>query len=468
MSRAASSRRTLGRVVRAMSATDAAQILTARVAHDPNPAWKRVVRCLGDALELSGARPGDADSNAEARRDALCALAASLIPLADALDAARQQAEAFKASSARSGASPREENGTNHHQPARRALAGESRGVARGVSWTSPRGKYDAHAMKNGDLVLENAKGAQIVIARGMIRRVLELPTGDANGTSLVALGLSGEGVENGKSRLTTLCASFRGKDKITIDGASAGEEGDDRAASRIFFDFLRQSYGDDACGTTNPKKTFAGSKGLGHVQATKGFNSGYLFFLDEGVAFGPSPAMYVHFDDLEDLKVLRADNAGSSTFDLSMTSESGVAMEFTNISRDELEHVSRYLAKRCTSADDPPTAADLARAIDKDDEDDESDEDDEDFTGQERESGSDEDDGDDDEDDGNDMEYSYDDSDEARGEKDGSDSETSDEQPLVSGKRRRVDAPQTAPAHANDSESDSESDDNAFQVVRG
>jgi len=449
-----------------MPGADAVHVLTARVAHDPNPAWKRVVRCLGDALELAGARPGGEDSNAEARRDSLCTLAASLIPLADALDAARQQAEAFKASSARSIAAPRQENGMNHHHPAPRALAGESRGVARGLSWTSPRGKYDAHVMKNGDLVLENAKGAQIVIERGMIRRVLELKTGDANGTSLVALGLSGEGVENGKSRLTTLCASFRGKDKITIDGASAGEDGDDRTASRIFFDFLREAYGDDACGTTNPKKTFAGSKGLGHVQATKGFNSGYLFFLDEGVAFGPSPAMYVHFDDLEDLKVLRADNAGSSTFDLSMTSESGVAMEFTNISRDELEHVSRYLAKRCTSADDPPTAADLAREIDED-EDDESDEDDEDFTGQERDSGSDEDE-DDDEDDGNDMEYSYDNSDEVRGERDGSDSETFDEQPPVSGKRRRVDAPQTAPAPANDSESDSESDDNAFQVVRG
>ena len=34
-----------------------------------------------------------------------------------------------------------------------------------------------------------------------------------------------------------------------------------------------------DACGTTDPARVFAGSKGLGHVQATKGFNSGHLFF---------------------------------------------------------------------------------------------------------------------------------------------------------------------------------------------
>ena len=59
-----------------------------------------------------------------------------------------------------------------------------------------------------------------------------------------------------------------------------------------------------------DPARVFAGSKGLGHVQATKGFNSGHLFFLKEGVAFGPSPALYVHFDDLEDLRVLRAENS--------------------------------------------------------------------------------------------------------------------------------------------------------------
>ncbi len=237
-----------------------------------------------------------------------------------------------------------------------------------------------------------------------------------------------------------------------------------------MFFRALEREYGAETCGTTNPVKVFAGTKGFGHVQATKGFNSGYLFFLKEGVAFGPSPAMYVHFDDLEDLRVLRAENAGSSTFDLSMTPEDGVAVEFSNISRDELEHVSRYLAKRCTSADDAPNAA---GALGDESDEDESDEDDEDFTGQEPDSSGDDDADDDDGNEGNDMEYSFDNSDEVRG--DASDASDADADADAATddraeKRRRVDAerPSTqaqAPAAADSSGSDSESDDNAFTV---
>jgi len=242
--------------------------------------------------------------------------------------------------------------------------------------------------------------------------------------------------------------------------------------AAWTFYRALERTYGADACGTTDPARVFAGSKGLGHVQATKGFNSGHLFFLKEGVAFGPSPALYVHFDDLEDLRVLRAENSGSSTFDLSMTPENGAAIEFSNISREELEHVSRYLAKKCTSADDAPTNA-AANAGEAEDDEDDSDEDDEDFIGQE--SGSEDDDDeeeeDDEGDDNDDMEYSFDDSEEARGDapRDAADSDEDDSDEDDSNKRRRVDAStdNAAPAPANEDDgSDSDSDDNAFQVV--
>ena len=50
--------------------------------------------------------------------------------------------------------------------------------TARGVSFNSPRGKFDAHVMPNDDLVLENAKGAQIVVEAKSVRRVLVLETG--------------------------------------------------------------------------------------------------------------------------------------------------------------------------------------------------------------------------------------------------------------------------------------------------
>jgi len=448
---------------------DAIDVLAARVANDPERAWGVVMK------RIKAARDACVDGGTRATDTPAHAVAAALLPIADALDDARRNALAFKTTN--DGANAR---GVAVPATAARASTKDAAATARGVGFNAPRGKYDAHVMKNGDMVLENAKGGQMVIERKDVRRVLRLETGDANQTSFVVVGLRGEGAQNGKSRLKTLCATFRGKDKLVIesggdddiaeDGDGDGEEGSTHAA-RLFFRALEREYGAETCGTTNPVKVFAGTKGFGHVQATKGFNSGYLFFLKEGVAFGPSPAMYVHFDDLEDLRVLRAENAGSSTFDLSMTPEDGVAVEFSNISRDELEHVSRYLAKRCTSADDAPNAA---GALGDESDEDESDEDDEDFTGQEPDSsGDDDDDDDDDGNEGNDMEYSFDNSDEVRG--DASDASDADADADAATddraeKRRRVDAerPSTqaqAPAAADSSGSDSESDDNAFTV---
>lgn len=446
---------------------DALDVLAARVNTSTLKSWQKLVDHLrafpDEIVEPRAAVAGEEQSLKSNLRELLVrqsrTLAKLLLPIADAFETNAEAASAFRAR-----ASEQETRVNGKSMTGTRRDVREARGVARGISWSAPRGKYDAYAMPNGDLVLENAKGVQILVERGMVRRVLALDTGDANGTSMTQVALTAPGVENGKSKLTTLCATFRAKDRIVIEGGlvGVGAEGDERSASRTFFDFMRAAYGDDACGTTNPSKTFAGTKGMGHVQATKGFNSGHLFFLDEGVAFGPSPAMYVHFDDLEDLRVLRADGAGSSSFDLSMTPENGTAIEFTNISREELEHVSRYLAKRCTSADDDPSAADLLDAA-EDEDDDSDDEDDEDFTGRERESDDDTDEDDDDDNEGNDMEYSHDDSDEARGEED-EDSDSDNVAPRSDRKR-----PRASEAEARDySESDSESDDNAFQVVRG
>jgi structure-specific recognition protein 1 len=441
---------------------DPIALLAARVANDPEPAWR---------LVLARVR----DSNA---RD----VAASLLPIADALDDARRAASAFKVNAtALASKSPAAKGESVDRVDVSNAL-----GVARQVSFSAPRGKFDAHIMPNGGLVLENAKGLMIEVAPGSIRKVLELPTRDANGTAFVAVSLRGEGVANGKSKCTTLCAAFRAKDKLVIEGEGLlgvddDGEGDRTHASTIFFRALERGCGSSACGTVDPVKVFAGSKGHGHVQATKGFNSGYLFFLKEGVAFGQSPAMYLHFDDLEDLRILRAENAGSSSFDLSMTPENGSPIEFSNISRDELEHVSRYLAKRCISAENGDAAANAA-ALDASDDDDESDDDDdEDFTGQERgsddedEEGEGDDSGDDsgNDDNDNEMDYSCDDSDDVHGEgnatrkRSRAEDDDDDVEPLrAAGARARAIASPAPASNANASDSDSESDDNAFQVV--
>lgn len=448
--------------------------LAARVANANEPAWRLVLKRIRD-------------SNAQD-------IAASLLPIADALDDAKRASEAFKTATTNGAAAAAVKNGTGAASATPRVNAAkDATSTARGVSFTAPRGKFDVHAMRDGGIVLENTKN-QFVLTREDVRRVLELPTGDANDTRFVVVGLNGDGVVNGKSRCKTLCATFRAKDKLICEGQMSDEvkenaEGEPMHAAEGMFKVLKATCGADKCGSTDPARVFAGSKGTGAVQATKGFNSGYLFFLKEGVAFGQSPAMYVHFDDLEDLRVLRAENAGSSSFDLAMTPEDGATIEFSNISREELDHVSRYLAKRCTSADDAKAATEndddddgrrRARAADllDEDEDDSSDEDDEDFNGRESdddESDDDESDDDSDSDENNDMEYSHDNSDEVH-----ADDEDAEEDADVStddgdrNKRRRVDAETTTTVIAapkpnvaiSDDDDDSDSDDNAFAVV--
>lgn len=445
--------------------------LAARVANSNEPAWRLVLKRIRD-------------SNAQD-------IAASLLPIADALDDAKRASEAFKTATTNGAAVPAVKNGSASASAVPRVNAAkDATSTARGVSFTAPRGKFDVHAMRDGGIVLENAKN-QFVLTREDVRRVLELPTGDANDTRFVVVGLNGDGVVNGKSRCKTLCATFRAKDKLICEGQMSDEvkenaEGEPMHAAEGMFKVLKATCGADKCGSTDPARVFAGSKGTGAVQATKGFNSGYLFFLKEGVAFGQSPAMYVHFDDLEDLRVLRAENAGSSSFDLAMTPEDGATIEFSNISREELDHVSRYLAKRCTSADDAKAAtenddddgrrrASAADLLDED-EDDSSDDDDEDFDGRESDDESDDDDDDEsddsDSDANNDMEYSHDNSDEVHAEED-ADVSTDDGD---RNKRRRVDADTTTTVIAapkpnvaisdDDDDDDSDSDDNAFAVV--
>jgi len=454
-----------------MTTVDPIALLAARVANDPEPSWR---------LVLARVR----DSNA---RD----VAAALLPIVDALDDARDAANAFSKARSTNANNVVVKPGTTSERSkvdVSRALA-----VARLVSFSAPRGKFDVHIMPNGGIVLENAKGTVVEVAPGDVRRVLELPTRDANGTTYVCVSVRGDGAGNGKLKANALCAAFRAKDKLVIDGeglAFEDGEGERPNAARMFYKALERGVGAAACGTVDPVKVFAGAKGYGHVQATNGFNSGYLFFLKEGVAFGQSPAMYLHFDELEDLRILRADNAGSSSFDLSMTPMNGAKIEFSNISRDELDHVRRYLAKRCTSAEDAEAGTGAANAS-RESDDDDSDDDDEDFTGHERDSDADDDDendgedDDDDDDDENEMDYSCDDSDDVHGEGDATrkrlridDASDSDVEPLRGPRGRAAAQPKKTPAVAvadssdvsedddDDEDSGSESDDNAFQVI--
>ena len=85
--------RTRGDDRETMSEMDALDVFCARVANDEEPAWRLVVKMLRRA-----ARPEGANEDASA---AVRGIAASLIPIADALSERRREATAFRTASAR-------------------------------------------------------------------------------------------------------------------------------------------------------------------------------------------------------------------------------------------------------------------------------------------------------------------------------------------------------------------------------
>ena len=85
--------RTRGDDRETMSEMDALDVFCARVANDEEPAWRLVVKMLRRAD-----RPQGADEDASA---AVRGIAASLIPIADALSERRREATAFRTASAR-------------------------------------------------------------------------------------------------------------------------------------------------------------------------------------------------------------------------------------------------------------------------------------------------------------------------------------------------------------------------------
>ena len=236
--------------------------------------------------------------------------------------------------------------------------------------------------------------------------------------------------------------------------------------------------------------KVFAGVGGRGCVKANHKFNQGHLFMFDDGLAFGERPALWLPWSDVADLQLQRADGT-SGTFDLRVTPEgSAVPHEFAAVSREELEEVQRYLAKRCSEAgdederegvdggdgEDGENAADMLDDVDSNED---SDEDDEDFNAAGVEE---DDDDDDDDDDGSDEEGDDEDDDDDDDDDDGSGSDDFAIETVPSGRKRARDVdedddavaiPGTGGVQAMDEdeseeeEEDEDSDDDgAFEVV--
>jgi hypothetical protein len=340
----------------------------------------------------------------------------------------------------------------------------------------------------------------------------MRLDIGDSNNTTYVMIAIDPDhALVAGKQKMPTLLTQVRGKDNpvaaefLTQNGTCPGravyeermgKAGDTPAGAMCCL--VELLFGlcaaDKKVAAPKTDKVFAGVGGRGCVKANHKFNQGHLFMFDDGLAFGERPALWLPWSDVADLQLQRADGT-SGTFDLRVTPEgSAVPHEFAAVSREELEEVQRYLAKRCSEAgdederegvdggdgEDGENAADMLDDVDSDED---SDEDDEDFNA----AGVEEDDEDDDDEDGSDDDNGSDeegeeDDDDDDDDDDGSGSDDFAVETVPSGRKRARDVdedddavaiPGTGGVQAMDEdeseeeEEDEDSDDDgAFEVV--
>ena len=386
------------------------------------------------------------------------------------------------------------------------------------ISFSTPRGKFECKLLSDGRCVLEQRtpKGVTAYAVRPEhVRRVMRLDIGDSNNTTYLMVAIDpNHALVAGKQKMQTLLAQVRGKDApatiqfLDANGPCPGRDvyearlrdqppGRDGAPNpagamaalvELFFGLCAASK---RCAVPKTDRVFAGVGGRGCVKANHKFNQGHLFMFDDGLAFAERPALWLPWEDVADLQLQRADG-GSGTFDLRVTPEGGEPPhEFANVSREELEEVQRYLAKRCSEAggEDEDGAAGAgagggaADMLDDVDSDEDSDEEDEDFNA----AGIDDDDDDDDDDEDEDEEEEEDDDDDDDNEEeeeeedaDGSGSDDSEVETVPSRKRARdgdgdgddaTAIPGTGGVQAMDEdesedEDEDSDDDGAFEVV--
>ena len=271
------------------------------------------------------------------------------------------------------------------------------------ISFSTPRGKFECKLLGDGRCVLEQRtpKGVTAYAVRPQhVRRAMRLDVGDSNNTTHLMVAIDpNHALVAGKQKMQTLLTQVRGKDApatvqfLDANGPCPGrdvyearlrdQDGAPNPANamaalvELFFGLCADGK---RCAVPKTDRVFAGVGGRGCVKANHKFNQGHLFMFDDGLAFAERPALWLPWEDVADLQLQRADG-GSGTFDLKVTPEGGEPPhEFANVSREELEEVRRYLAKRCSEAggededEDGGTAgggaADMLENVDSDAED--------------------------------------------------------------------------------------------------
>jgi hypothetical protein len=324
--------------------------------------------------------------------------------------------------------------------------------VTRDVSFSTPRGKFDVYKMKNSSSILlyscNPKKKESLLLRKENMATFAVLPTEDSNGTQFLVVSLKEEvtlpSVKNGIKAIVwqsrAQLSAAEKKLKVTMgeggEGAMSEEEVKDAFTvgehNLSEEDTLKNSVGLMRCYVKScGVKEY--TKGFVKVKCVLKFNDGYLFLLRKRLIFLERPAIVTLVEDLDELRIMRAEAGGSSNFDLACKLD-GVEYEFLNISKEYLLPVREWLSVVCEEApvegddgDDEEdggmkkrsskkedTPQDILQDINSDSDDD--DDSDDDFKGEESEEGEDDDDANSGSDDDSDVSDDDDDSDDDDG----------------------------------------------------
>ena len=305
--------------------------------------------------------------------------------------------------------------------------------VTRDVSLSTPRGKFDVYKMRNSSSILlyscNPKKKESLLLRKENMATFAVLPTEDSNGTQYLVVSLKEEvtlpSLKNGikaivwQSRAQLSAAEKKLKVTVGEGGEGAMSEKEVKDAFTVGEhdlseeDTLKNSVGLMRCYVKScGVKEY--TKGFVKVKCVLKFNDGYLFLLRKRLIFLERPAIVTLVEDLDELRIMRAEAGGSSNFDLACKLD-GVEYEFLNISKEYLLPVREWLSMVCEEApaegddgDDEEdggvkkrsskkedTTQDILQDVNSDSDDD--DDSDDDFKGEESEEGEDDDDDDDD-----------------------------------------------------------------------
>jgi len=396
--------------------------------------WREPLRCIADLVE-----------NQE-KRDAL---ATSLVPLAKFTSGKKNfvREEGIVPTTAEEAVATTTTTTSEPPQPEQYDF------VTRDVSFSTPRGKFDVYKMKNSSSLLlyscNPKKKESLLLTKENMATFAVLATDDSNGTQYLVVSLKEEvKLPSVKAGIKAIVWQSRAQlsaaeKKMKVTFGEGGEGGMSKEEVKEAFtvgehdlseeDTLKNSVGLMRCFVKScGVKEYA--KGFVKIKCVLKFNDGYLFLLRKHLIFLERPAIVTLVEDLDELRIMRAEAGGSSNFDLACKLD-GVEYEFLNISKEYLLQVREWLSVVCEEApaesDDDAgedgektkkrnkkedTTQDMLQDVnsDSDDDDDDSDED---FKGEESESDEDDDDDDDDdEDEGSESDDSDDDSDDDAG----------------------------------------------------